>query len=292
MPFNYATFDQYVKASNPNISRFKESSLEPLQTRLWQLGAAVGPLTLGQLQPLWGIVPEDKQKKYAGALGYLKQFVPGLADAVPSAPKMYYREFRVMRAPLGGNPTYPMRYYHVHELQWKSSNGNMQALAKVGTRERVTARTNPAGPPFDPVINAGIPMTFTQGATSAAGAQNGSNFDDHSTGNPALIVGRPLTAGSCISDQVYEYTTDGITWLPIPGAVYEIEKGVRMSKGQMVFYFRKQTVAPHNPSFHFEVEYAIGPPLPVPGNKISVIPASFCTLENIKDNVLNVISLK
>lgn len=98
--------------------------------------------------------------------------------------------------------------------------------------------------------------------------------------------------GSIISDQVYEYTTDGMNWLPIPGAQYEIEKGVRNSGGQTVFFFRKQSVPPHRPSFHFEVEYPIGPAYPVPGNKISVIPASFCTLEDIKDHAYKVISTK
>lgn len=291
MPFNFATFQQHLQAANPHYSRFKESSMKPLENLLQNLGAAVGPQSLAQIQPLWAAVPHAKQQKYVQAATYLKQFVPALADAIPVSPKMEYVEFKVMFMQLGGNQNYPARFYHVHRLTWKSSNGNMTSLATVGTRERVTHRTPPAGPPFDAQLNAGIPMAFTQGADTNFGANTGENYDDHSTGNPSLIVRRPLAAGSVIADQVYEYTTDGHTWHRIPGADYEIEKGVRMVGGQYRFFFRKQSPPPHANRFHFEVEYPIGPQHPVPGNKIAVIPAGFATAADIRAHTSRVIRL-
>lgn len=291
MPFNIATFHQHLTTANSHLSRFKESSLSPLENLLRTLGAAVGPLTLAQIQPLWAAIPYAKQQKYANAAAYLRQFIPALADAIPVSPIMEYIEFKVSRMPLGEEPQYPMRFYHVHRLTWQSSNGNMASLANVGTRERVTHRLNPAGPPFDATINAGIPMTFTQGATTNAGANFGSNFDDHSVGNPSLTLRRPLTHGSVIADQDYEYTTDGVTWHSIPGAQYEIEKGVRAHGGQAVFFFRKQNATPHTAPFHFEVEYPIGPALPVPGNRIPVIPAGFASSDDIYRHASRVIRL-
>ena len=288
MPFNIDTFRQHLKNANSSYSRFKESSLEPLEKLLEQLGTTVGPTNLQQIQSVWAAVDHEKQQKYVEAAVYLKQFVPELVHAIPVKPEMEFIEFRVMFSPLGDIDKYPMRFYHVHSLTWKSSNGDLDSLNNVGTRERVTHRTNPAGPPFNSV-NAGIPMTFTQGATTANGANCGSNKDDHSIPNPSLNVDRPIVNGSVIADQVYEYTTDGVNWYPIPGAAYEIEKGVRDYSGQKVFFFRKQSAAPNQNNFHFEVEYPIGPALPVPENRVPVIPAGFASKEQINNYTSRVI---
>jgi hypothetical protein len=288
--YSFAAFQQLVAAANPTQGRLQRSSLHELEQLLQTLGANA-PTSLARIQPVWGAVPRDKQLKYKDAGDYLKKHVPGLVDAIPVDPVMTYDEFRVMTGNVGGNANYPMRYYHVHTLTWKSSNGDMESLAKVGTRERVTHRTSPAGPPFDATMNAGIPMSFTQGATTASGANSGTNHDDHSTGNPSLLVRRPLVTGSVIADQVYEYTTDGVTWLPIPGSEFEIEKGVRMSRGAHVFFFRKQNAAVNPRKFHFEVEYAIGPHHAVTGNRIPVIPAGFAMAGDIRKYASRVIRL-
>jgi hypothetical protein len=191
-----------------------------------------------------------------------------------------------------GNPNYVLRFYHVHELTWASSNGHAPSLTNVGTRERVTWRTSPAGPPFDATMHGGIPMTFTQGATTNAGANACSNFDDHSIGNPDLVVRRPLAAGSVIADQVYEYTADGTNWYPIPQAYFELERGVRQRSGQWVMYFCKRNAAGNPHRFHFEVEYPLGPlPPPPPGGRLPVVPEGFATAGNIRDYASRVISL-
>jgi hypothetical protein len=290
MPFNIATFRQHLTAANSHMSRFSTSSIDALDKKLATLGAAVGPGTLDQIEPLWVHMPHDKQQKYLTAVNYLKTFVPGLADAIPVAPTMHYLEFRVMFMALGAQANYPARFYHVHELRWKSSNGHTPSLKTVGTRERVTHRSSPAGPPFDAIMNANIPMAFTQGATTNSGADGCSCKDDHSTANPALIVRRPLGNGSVIADQDYEYTTDGVTWRSIPDAQYVIEKGVRAGGGGSVFFFRKQSASPAGKRFHFEVEYPIGAAHAVPGNRIAVIPAGFASAANLRDHASRVVS--
>jgi hypothetical protein len=253
--------------------------MAPLDNQLGILGVAVNAGSLAQVQPLWGAVPHTKQLKYVAAGNYLKQFVPGLVDAIPVEPKMAFIELRVLPGNIDGVANYPARIYHVHELTWKSSNGNMQSLLNVGTREKVDFRSNPTAPPFDPIINAGLVMSYTQGATTNAGANIGSCKDDHSIANPSLLTRRPLSVGSLIADQVYEYTTDGINWLPIPGSQYVIEKGVRITSAGHVFVFRKQGVGTDH--FHFEVEYKIGPK-PNYAKKVPVIAAAYVPLQNIR----------
>ncbi|WP_407154272.1 hypothetical protein [Bradyrhizobium sp. STM 3557] len=288
MPFVFATFQNHLNTADPHRSRFKKSSFADLEEIL----AGGMPWNMPQIQAEYGAIPHNKQVKYANACNYLKANIPGLADAIPVQPKMHYRRFRVLKMNHAGNPNYILRFYHVHELTWVSSNGHAASLSNVGTRERVTWRTSPAGPPFDATMNAGIPMTFTQGATTNAGAQACSNYDDHSIGNPDLVVRRPLAAGSVIADQVYEYTADGTNWYPIPEAYFELERGVRQRSGRWVMYFCKRNGAGNPRRFHFEVEYPLGPlPPPPPGGTLPVIPEGFASAGNIRDYASRVISL-
>jgi hypothetical protein len=289
MPFVFATFQNHLNTADPHRSRFKESSFAELEDIL----AGGMPWNMPHIQAVYGAIPHSKQVKYANACNYLKANVPGLADAIPAKPKMHYRYFKVLKMNHAGNPNYILRFYHAHEFTWISSNGHTASLANVGTRERVTWRTSPAAAPFVPAMHAGIPMTFTQGATTNAGADVCSNFDDHSIGNPDLIVQRPLAAGSAIADQVYEYTADGTNWYPIPGADFELERGVRQRGGRWVMYFRKQNAAGNRRRFHFEVEYPLAPLAPPapPTVPIPVFPPSLATADIVQNYASRVISL-
>jgi hypothetical protein len=279
MPFNIAVFREHLSNANSHYARFWQSSVTPLETLLARLGATVGTLTLNQIQPLWATVPHGKQLKYAAASAYLKTFVPALVDAIPTSPTMQYVEFRVLRGNFGAEPNFPARYYHVHRLRWQSSNGNLASLANVQTRERVVHRTSPTAPPFNSVFNAGIPIQFTSGGGAA---DSGSNTDDHSVGNPCWSIARPIGTGSLIADQTYEYSTDhGATWQPIPGATYQLEKGVRrLGDGGHVFYFIKRSGPGATHRFHFEVEYRIVA-APAPMTRIPVHAAAFMPIEDI-----------
>ena len=291
MPFNINTFKQYLTTANPKYSKHKDSSVAPLERHLTNL-VAVGPAQLAGIQALWGSIPHLKQQKYAGAGGYLKQFVPALVNAIPCKPKMEFLEYRVLKANVGGHNDFPFRHYHKHVFTWQSSNGNMADLQNVGTRENVTHRTSPSAAPFNPVFCGRIPMQFTQGAVTNTGADGGRNEDDHSIGSPDLILRRPIGLGSVVIDQVYEYTTDGVTWLPIPGATYQLEKGVRVHGGNNVFYFSKQSVGNISINFHFEVEYTIGPVVNTHLTRIGVIPFRYCTIANLSDYTSRVVRLR
>jgi len=294
MSFSMQTFMQKVKQCNPTFKRFtRKSDLDPV---IDALGGEAGqkfyiPSHNAKINQATHALPAAAVVKYRDALLYLAKELKADAGPVPCSQRMEFVEFGVMFGNYVGHQNYPARFYHKHKFHWKSSNGDMTSLSKVGTREHVAHRTSPSGPPFDPLMNAAHAMNFTQGATTNAGANAGLCWDDHSIGNPALIVARPVTAASVIADQDYQYTTDGVNWHSIPEAQYEIEKGVRMSGGQLVFFFRKQSAPPHTNRFHFEVEYAIGAKFAVPGNKIPVPAAAFVPATDINAYASKVIRL-
>lgn len=213
----------------------------------------------------------------------------GIVDAIPVNLKMKFDEYKVASLPLGATSNYPWRYFHVHEVTWQSSNGDLNSLRGLATREKVDHRSDPWLPPFDQVVCGTIPRNFAQPTNPSFTAHFGSNKDDHSIGNPAIILADPRAPGSVIADQVYEYSADGVTWAPIPGAAYELEKGARASGGNLVFYFRKVS-APTNPNaYHFEVEYSIGTKVPAPSGFMQL---KVGTPANIVDYASRVVSLR
>lgn len=294
MTFSMQVFMQKVKQCNPTFKRFaRTSDLDPV---IDALGGEVGqkfylPSHNPKINKATHALPTAAANKYRDALLYMAKELKADAGPVPCSQRMEFVEFGVMFANYPGHQNYPARYYHKHKLHWKSSNGDMSALTKVGTRESVVHRTSPSGPPFDPVMNASHAMSFTQGATTNSGSNSGLCWDDHSIGNPSLILARPLVVASVIADQDYQYTTDGVNWHSIPDAQYELEKGVRMSGGKLVFFFRKQSAPPHTNRFHFEVEYPIGQKFAVSGNKIPVPAAAFVPKADINAYASKVVKL-
>lgn len=279
--FDIETFKAKIKKANFFYS--KESSLAPIVAKLQNVGRTISPTLAAEVQELVFFVPFDKQQKYADAIAYLKPF--GIsAGARPVDPSMHLESFRVApyvyqaSGPNGSTvnsdtvsghaPVHS--FHHVFDLKWKSSNGHMKSLAKVGTREHVRFRTRPGGSPFTMHI-ADTPQEFFHGDGTTA--DSGFGRDDHMTKPPSLIVERPYKVGSLVAEQWYQYSTDGNkTWKNIEGAAYLLTKGVRLSThGKWVFYFIKQNWAEHNAKpFHFEVEYPLHEPMPAlkPGAKL------------------------
>jgi len=288
MPFNLDTFQNHLTTANASYSSRKESSLAPLERHLSYFKVAQP----AQIQELWGVVPHAKQVKYINAGNYLKTLVPGLVDATPCKPIMKFNEFHIGKTTFKGDSNYIARYSHFHSLSYSSSNGSLNSLSTVGTRESIVHRNAPNSAPFHPTVCGGILANFTAGANTNTGGQIGECTDEHSIGNPQLILRRPIAPGSIIADQVYQYTADGTTWHNIPGATYEIEKGVRMSSGNLVFYFRKQSTNDLLSRrlanrFHFEVEYAIGPAIP---NSLTGIPRPPTTIASLSDYTSRVVA--
>lgn len=258
-------FLRLLTAANPHIGRIKESSLGPLQQYLAQFreNPSFTQIQKDQIQELIFQIPADKQQKYKQALQHLADTAKVKICGCPVKPKMELQSFGV------GAYAYPGRtgnvvmlevgsYHHVCRLSWQSSTGDLNSLREVGTREHVKFRTSPAAPPFN-YVQASVPMEFFHGA-SYEGSHFGQCVDDHSTKHPSVICCNPRQAGELVAEQWYQFTVDrGLNWKNIPTAAFLITKGVRMSGGRLVFYFKKENWQPHNPTkFQLEVEYEIG----------------------------------
>jgi hypothetical protein len=304
MAFTLAQFMSKATAVNPHISRIKESSLEPLLVVLRALPpvGAVTPQKKAEIQQAYAFIPFDKQTKYKNAFDYMKAEIAKFADAIPCKPLMTLHRFETNMGEYKGTNASgasksillnPRSFHHLCRFSYSSSNGQMTSLSAVGTREQVTYTTNPEAPPFN-YVQAGTPVTFTQGATTNSGAQGGYCDDDHSTIVPALICAKPRVAGKLVAEQWYEYTTDGVNWAHIPQAAYLLEKSVKAGGPTGWLYtFKKSNWLPHNPnSWKLEIEYVVDPPpeyMPLAGAKIS---KSLNQLADLKNFAYKIVSLK
>ncbi|MGJ5815878.1 hypothetical protein [Paludibaculum fermentans] len=218
-----------------------------------------------RIQDLIFYIPADKQQKYKQALTHLVETAKVKICGCPVKPKMALSYFGVGAYAYPGNSGKVVMlevgsYHHNCSLTWQSSTGDMSSLREVGTREHVRFRTSPAAEPFN-YVQASVPMEFFHGA-SPDGGHFGNCTDDHSTKHPSVICCSPRKPGQLVAEQWYQFTVDrGLTWKNIPNAAFLITKGVRMSGGRLVFFFKKENWAEHNSArFCLEVEYEIGPP--------------------------------
>jgi hypothetical protein len=270
MPFVYAAYLNHVTTANPNFSRIKDSSLEPLNHLLQGAPAVLNPGLRQRVLEELGLIPFAKQQKYANALNYARQQlnlgIPGIPYAYPVDLRHQFEYYEVAHAAWGHGPQdyRPDGWFeHNVRITWSSSNGNMQSLAAIWNQERVTDNQPPWGPPF---LAAMIPHTapvYTQGNTQ--NSSHGFGSDNHLFLHPSLMLAYPIAIGFARSEQQYEYSPDnGQTWYQIPGGQFVFERGVRapVSGGvHPVFYFSKRNRLPMNArTCHFELEYPIGPP--------------------------------
>jgi hypothetical protein len=271
--YNFDEFMRRVKQCNPNFKRFTpKSDLDPLLNVLNKNGMkwSFNPMNANEVRRAVHGLKTAALVKYRQALVYLAQELKIDPGAIPSNPKMKYTKFK---SGIGGytgknsagqiqkGDLVPSAFAHEHVLTWESSNGDMQALQTVGTREHVKHRTHPGSPPFNQIQGNVQAETF-QGATTNNGGSVGRCVDEHSMYVPWVICRFPRTTGSVIAEQWYQYTCDGVTWHNIPGAAFLIEKGVRAGgpTGHLM-YFKKTNWFEHNQTkFHFEVEYVVAHP--------------------------------
>ena len=264
---NADAFLDAAKAENPTLGRVKRSSLHAILTEIGtgksvQLDAA----KVERVQEAICFVPHEKRLRYANALKILETAGFTIAGR-PVKPTMNFQSFRE------GPYTYvgldengarvmatlsPGSLHHVFDLKWTSSTGNMADLKKCWTREHIKFRSSPQAAPFNQAM--GGVMEFHWGETE--GADFGFGRDDHSIKPPQMVCRHPFTEGACIAEQWYQYSFDGQNWKNLPGAAYLIHKGVRRSRGNFVFYFKKTNWAPHNTKgYNFEAEYPLTGPL-------------------------------
>lgn len=304
--FKLTEFNTRVTKVNSHFARHKQSSLQPLLDELAKLRAGPTPLQKKSIQQAIFDIPANKQTKYKKALEYLAQNFGVKICGCPAKPTMELESFRTSGFLYHGfdaskkqilntdDPTHvPVEsLHHVFDLKFKSSTGNLSSLTKVGTREHIKFRTKPGGPPFNDSL-ADTPQEFHHGV-STSGANTGYGRDDHMTKPPGLICRIPFESGELIADQWYQYTIDsGATWENIPGAAYNIVKGVRKIGGQWLFYFIKKNWFVHNKTpFHFEAEYALNPPQPAANPAKKLGRCGQAVKAEIKTYAHKVVSLK
>jgi hypothetical protein len=148
----------------------------------------------------------------------------------------------------------PYSFLHEHKLTWESSNGRMDDLATVKTREWVKFRTATQLSPFSEYADPD--QEFVQYGSNG---NLGSATDDHSIGWPALVVASNLAPGTIIGEQWYQYKAgDDGEWENIEGAAFLLEKTVYFNGKDWVLKFKKSNWAENNPKpFLFEVHYKI-----------------------------------
>ena len=221
-------------------------------------------------------IKTTKLLKYQRLLRYIGTQLDIDSFAIPINPIMRLIDMRVRVASLLNPATKkkemlnPGCYLHVHEVSYESSNGDLKGVfgsfdespagGHIDTRERVWyPHEQPTDAPFSNVMR-NVPLEFFQ-PLEGGKPHDGKNSDDHSTVVPEYIIRWPVVLGRVRFRQQYQYKLperDG--WKDIPGAAYEMEKGVRIGKNRVpAFYFSKKNWADHNTTpFHFEVEYDIG----------------------------------
>ena len=271
--YNFDEFMRRVKQCNPNFKRFMpKSNLDPLTAVLNKNGMkwSFNPMNADDVRKAVHGLKTEALVKYRQALLYLAQELNIDPGAIPVKPKMKYTGFKSGVGGVTGKNSMgqtqrsnliPSAFAHIHVLTWESSNGDMQALQTVGTREHVKHRTHPGSPPFNQ-IQGNVQLETFQGATTNSGGSQGACTDEHSMYNPWVICRFPRVTGSVVAEQWYQYTCDGVKWNNIPGAAFLIEKGVRAGgpTGHLMF-FKKSNWLPHNTTpFHFEVEYPVAQP--------------------------------
>ncbi|SFC07437.1 hypothetical protein [Pseudoalteromonas denitrificans] len=233
----------------------------------------INAVTTTNIENLVIALPTPKLTKYRQALEYLGTALDIDSFARPSGCVMNYRGFSVETTGFRGTNGHVMvpngRYLFNHEFTMNSTNGERSAVLDNHclTRERVWYPGSRAHmPPFNNLL-ANVPQDFYQPQDGTTGCEIG---DEHSTNNPVYIVRWPLSMGNTINiRQRYQYKNPNRVWKNIPGASFELQKGVRWGAGgSPVFFFSKKNHAPENPDrFHFEVEIDIGnQPLEVPNS--------------------------
>jgi hypothetical protein len=196
------------------------------------------------------VVPVNPRMEF---VGYFIQSGGYLSDA--SGASVFVELFEGATDPLDSSIALgPYAFLHRHRLTWESSNGRMQSLAGVLTREWVKFRSPTQALPFSSFADPD--QEFTQEGDNG---DFGCAQDDHSVGWPALIVASQLRAGTLIGEQWYQYSFDGTEWFNIEGAAFLLEKSVRFAGGRWLLRFKKTNWAPHNPTpFEFSIDYVIG----------------------------------
>lgn len=226
MPFTIAALNQELLRDNPTFERFIGSDLHSLVGILRRASSTWTPsIVAAEMKK----VSPEKWRKYARTRAYLEREIPTLTDHLRATPT----GFTTVRMTSETGDTI-LR----HVFRWTSDTGSMADLAQVFTREKVTWPQWPAAL----LACIGLPhgaayiISGHHSGLATNPANVGQGQDDHALMGPFNQVmlnykGAPVRAPM---DQVYEYSHDRASWLPIPNSTYSIVREVTELAGNRV----------------------------------------------------------
>jgi len=233
--FTLQAFTAELRLDNPNYERLKTSDLHSLVALITS-----GSFTAGQVAAEMNRISGDKWRKYARTRAYLINQIPMLAAQV-GARLVNFRTQWLLALP-GGNIQ--------HDAVWDSASGNLQDLAGVLVRERVSWITAlvQARSYLDPAYR--IPgQHFGVGNVAASQGSAGMMRDTHAIGgawNPEIFNFNGPGSVSYLCSQVYQYSDDNrSTWHDIPDSTYEILRTASVVGQQIKMEIIKQSVPPN-----------------------------------------------
>jgi hypothetical protein len=247
MPFDFATLHQQILLDNPTYERmpFVHSDLHTLVAMLRQIPPVWTPaMVAAEMKRISSI----KWLKYARTRRYLEREIPTLTSllrATPTGFQTIAMSSQLFDAILR------------HTFRWASDTGNLQDLAVVFTRERVTwpqwpqALVNCIGLPHGAEYT--VPGQHT-GLAAANPASAGQGQDDHALMGPfnQTILHYQGAAIRAPMEQVYEYSYDRVNWLPIPNSGFSIVREVTgLANGRVQLSITKTNLT--NPGDRFVV---------------------------------------
>jgi hypothetical protein len=236
--FNLQAFTAALRLDNPTYERIKTSDLHDLVALM-----SSSRFTATQVAAEMKRISGDTWKKYARTRAYLIAEVPLLA-ALMKASLVNFRTRSLVALP-GGNIK--------HDAVWESDSGNLQDLADVFVREKVSwgAASVQASNYLDRAYrNPGQHFGVGNAVTSPGSAGNMSDTHD-ATGAwiPTIVNFAGPGTVSYLCSQVYQYSDDNrATWHNIPNSTYEILRTVAVAGKKIKMEILKRSVPPNTRS--------------------------------------------
>lgn len=225
MAFNIDALNRELLLDNPTYARILSSDLHRLVTILHQAPARWRPNDIAAEMKRISAV---KWLKYTRTRHYLEQEVPTLTNLLRATPSGFKT---INMSPDLDNTILK------HTFGWESDTRNLADLATVFTREKVSWPQWPAALTAcigDEHRAYRVPGFHTGLAINPANVNRG--VDNHALLGPfgGLILDYQGGAVRAPMNQVYEYSYDRATWLPIPNSTFTIVREVtRLADGRI-----------------------------------------------------------
>lgn len=234
--FNFADFTREQKKDNPTYERMVRSDLHDLAALLQR-----GGFSAQQVAAEMKRISAEKWNKYRLTKAYLIREIPMLAGLL-RANLINFKTQSLLALP-GGNIK--------HDAVWQSDSGNLQDLAYLYVREKVSwdSAAQAAAPFLDHAYQvAGQHFGVGNAVTSPGSAGNMSDTHDaKGAWGPKIFGFAGPGSISYVCKQVYQLSSDNkATWQDIPNSTYEIKREVSKEGQKLKMNINKRSVPPSN----------------------------------------------